>query len=231
MATVARFVTYKHKTAVIYLDNNSTTQCAQEVVTAMLPFFSINYANSSSSHSFGKSARGAVDKAREDLATWLDCSSAEICFTSGATESNNLAIRGIKADGLRNQIVTSSIEHKSVLESCAQVERSHFQVKYLPVDASGRISLEAANKIIDEKTLLVSIHAANNEVGTIQPVQALAKVAHHAGCAVSLRCNSGSGQNPIFTCRRRCGLCVIQWTQNIWAKRYWDIVCSKRSRS
>ncbi len=162
----------------------------------MLPLFSINYANSSSSHSLGKSARAAVDKAREDLATWLDCSSADIVFTSGATESNNLVIQGIKADGSRNQIVTSSIEHKSVLESCAQVERSHFQVKYLPVDTSGRISLAAANKIIDEKTLLVSIHAANNEVGTIQPIQALAKVAHQQGALFHCDATQALGKIP-----------------------------------
>jgi cysteine desulfurase len=180
----------------IYLDNNSTTQCAPEVVAAMLTCFSVHYANASSSHSLGKSASAVVDKAREDLATWLDCASTEIVFTSGATESNNLVIKGIHTDGARNQIVTSSVEHKSVLESVAQVERSCFQVTYLPVDAFGRISLEAANKSINNKTLLVSIQAANNEVGTIQPIQALAKIAHQQGALFHCDATQALGKIP-----------------------------------
>jgi cysteine desulfurase len=162
----------------------------------MLTCFSSNYANSSSTHSLGKSTKAVVENAREDLATWLDCAPTEIFFTSGATESNNLVIQGIKDDGSRNQIVTSSIEHKSVLESCAQAKRSRFQVNYLPVDACGRISLETANKFINEKTLLVSIHAANNEIGTIQPIQALVKVSHQHGALFHCDATQALGKIP-----------------------------------
>lgn len=162
----------------------------------MFTCFSTNYGNPSSTHSAGKSARAAVDKAREDLANWLDCAPTEILFTGGATESNNLVIQGIKDDGSRNHIVTSSIEHKSVLESCAQAGRSRFQVHYLPVDECGRIALEAANKVINEKTLLVSIHAANNEIGTIQPIQALAKIAHQHGAMFHCDATQALGKIP-----------------------------------
>lgn len=170
--------------------------CAPEAVAAMLPYLSTHYANSSSTHSMGRLARAAVEKAREDLALLLDCASTEILFTGGATESNNLVIQGVKCDKSRNQIVTSCIEHKSVLESCAQVERGQIMVNYLPVDTRGRIALETAERFINERTLLVSIHAANNEVGTVQPIQQLAKVAHQHGALFHCDATQALGKIP-----------------------------------
>jgi cysteine desulfurase len=144
----------------------------------------------------GRLARAAVENAREELATLLDCAPTEILFTSGATESNNLVIQGIKAFESRNQIVTSAIEHKSVLESCVQADRANVQVNYLPVDTCGRVSVETAAKIINEKTLLVSIHAANNEVGTIQPIQSLAQLAHQRGALFHCDATQALGKIP-----------------------------------
>lgn len=129
----------------------------------------------------GRIAKAAVERAREGLALLLDCAPTEIFFTSGATESNNVVLRGISGNGSRNHIVTSAIEHKSVLEPCAQLEREQFQVRYLPVDRRGRISLDAAAESIDEATRLVSVQAANNEVGTIHAVQRIAEIAHEKG--------------------------------------------------
>ena len=180
----------------IYLDNNSTTQCAPEAVAAMLSCFSTNYANSASAHSMGRLAKTAVENAREELAALLDCAPTELLFTSGATESNNLVIQGIKTVESRNQIVTSSIEHKSILESCVQAERANVHVNYLPVDTCGRVSVETADNIINDKTLLVSIHAANNEVGTIQPVQSLAKRAHQRGALFHCDATQALGKVP-----------------------------------
>ena len=162
----------------------------------MLSAFSTHYANSSSTHSLGRIAREAVNKARVDLALLLDCSSMELFFTSGATESNNLVIQGIKGAQSRNHIVTSSIEHKSVLEACVQAERRHFKVNYLPVNKLGRVSVDTAATIINDKTLLVSIQAANNEVGTIQPIQTLASLAHQHGALFHCDATQALGKIP-----------------------------------
>jgi len=141
-------------------------------------------------------ARAAVEKAREDIASLLNCTPTELLFTSGATESNNLVIRGIIGNNSRNHIVTSSIEHKSVLESCAEVEHKQIRVDYLPVDEHGRIGLETAENAVSGKTLLVSIHAANNEVGTVQSIQQLAKLAHHHGALFHCDATQALGKIP-----------------------------------
>ena len=147
----------------------------------MLPFLSTSYGNPASTHPMGRIAKAAAERARESLALLLDCAPTEIFFTSGATESNNLVLQGIVGNDSRNHIVTSSIEHKSVLEPCAQLERRQLQVHYIPVDCVGQISLDAAAEVINEYTLLVSIQAANNEVGTIHSVKRLAEIAHEHG--------------------------------------------------
>lgn len=167
----------------------------------MLPFLSSNYGNPASTHPMGRMAKGAVEKARESIASLLDCAPTEIFFTSGATESNNLVLRGVTGSGSRNRIVTSAIEHKSVLGPCARLERNGFQVQYLPVDPAARISLDAAAEIIDGATLLVSIQAANNEVGTIHAVERFAEIAHEKGALFHCDATQALGKIPFSVTR------------------------------
>jgi cysteine desulfurase len=157
----------------IYLDHCATTPVHPDVLEAMLPYLNNNYGNPSSAHIFGKKAQNAINEAREKVASLIQCAPHEIIFTSGGTESNNLAIRGIvnahKEKG--NQIITSKIEHHSVLNTFQYLETEGFQVTYLPVDQLGVVSSELLKESISYKTILVSIMHANNEIGTIQPIE------------------------------------------------------------
>lgn len=167
----------------IYMDNAATTPVRPEVVEAMLPFFTDNFGNSSSVHGFGRKAQQALIDARATMADLLGCTLNEIYFTSCGTESDNWAIRGT-ATRLRskgNHIITSSIEHPAVLNTCKQLEAEGWEVTYLPVDKYGIVSPEDLDKAITDKTILVSIMWANNEIGTVQPIKDLAKVAHDHG--------------------------------------------------
>ncbi|MBM4174598.1 MAG: cysteine desulfurase [Ignavibacteria bacterium] len=163
----------------IYLDNNSTTQVDPRVLEEMLPFFSERFGNSASKqHSFGWIAESAIDRARQRIASLLNANPEEIFFTSGATESNNLAILGIAQayQSKGNHIVTSSIEHPSVLEPCKSLGDRGFKISYVRVDESGKVNLKDLKGLINSKTILVSIMASNNEIGTIQPVDEIAKI-------------------------------------------------------
>ncbi len=167
----------------IYMDNAATTPVRPEVVEAMLPFFTDNFGNPSSVHSFGRTAQQALIDARADIAALLGCTPQEIYFTSCGTESDNWAIRGTAAK-LRKKgshIITSAIEHPAVLNTCKQLEAEGWQVTYLPVDSQGMVSPEDLDKAICDNTVLVSIMWANNEIGTIQPIRELAQVAHNHG--------------------------------------------------
>jgi cysteine desulfurase len=162
----------------IYLDFNASTPIAPGVLEAMMPYLTTKYGNPSSSHSFGVECRAAVEQARERLAKLVGCSSDEIVFTSGATESNNMVVKGIaKAAGKGKHFITSQIEHPAVLEPCRHVERFGYRVTYLPVDKFGLVDPEDLAKAITPDTALISIMHANNEVGTIQDIAALAKIA------------------------------------------------------
>lgn len=164
----------------IYLDNAATTAISDEVLTEMLPSFGSEYGNATSSHSFGREATKLVDIARDRIASGINASSSEIYFTSGGTESNNWAIFGLamanKDKG--NHIITSQIEHHSVLDACKRLEKMGFDVTYLPVDDKGLVSIADLLHYINEKTILVSIMAANNEIGTIQNLKTIAKISH-----------------------------------------------------
>ncbi len=165
----------------IYLDYNATTPVDPVVVEAMLPYLSTHFGNPSSSHSYGRAAHQAVDTARAQVALLLGCLPAEITFTGGGSESDNLAIRGVAfAQRERgNHIITQVTEHPAVLNTCRALERLHgFRVTYLPVDESGRVGPEAVEAAIDEKTVLVTVMHANNETGTLQPIREIAEVAH-----------------------------------------------------
>lgn len=163
----------------IYLDNNSTTPIDPSVLEAMLPFFSTRFGNPSNPlHSLGADAADAVEVARGQVASLIGAAPNEIVFTSGATESNNLALLGVcRFHKLRhNHVITSVTEHKAVLEACRQLEKEGFEITYLPVDRQGRIALEQLENAITPRTLLVSIMAANNEIGTLTPMEELGSI-------------------------------------------------------
>lgn len=164
----------------VYLDNNATTRMRGEVLDAMLPYMKDIYGNASSVHQFGRTARIAIDKARQQVAQALGAASQEeIIFTSGGTESDNYAIRGavhaLKSKG--NHIITSSIEHHAVLNTCKFFEKEGCKVTYVNVDKDGVVNLDELKKSITDKTILITIMYANNEVGTIEPIEEIAKIA------------------------------------------------------
>ena len=163
----------------IYMDNAATTRVSAPVVEAMLPYLTEVYGNPSSVHGFGRDAKKALENARRQVAAALKCESGEVYFTGCGTESDNWAIRGTayakKAKG--NHIITSSVEHHAVLHTCQQLEREGFEVTYLPVDEFGRVSVEDVEKAIRPETTLITIMAANNEIGTLMPIEEIAQVA------------------------------------------------------
>ena len=185
----------------IYLDHHATTSCDPRVVEAMLPFFTEVHANPSSAHPAGVRAKTAVERVREQVASLVGAYPAEIIFTSGATESDNMAILGVvRALGNRTgrrRLVTTRLEHKAVLEPFRLLEQEGFDVQYLPVHASGRVMLEAAAEMITEETLLVSVQAANNEIGTIQPVGELAALAREQGAIFHCDAAQAVGKIPL----------------------------------
>ena len=163
----------------IYLDYGATSPVRPEVMEILLPFFQKEYANAGSIHDFGQRSRDAIELARKQVADSLGASSPrEIIFTGSGTEANNLAILGAarKHRNRGNHVITTSIEHPSVLEACKQLEKEGFEVTYLPVDPYGRISVEQVKDALTEQTILVSVMAANNEVGTLQPIKEIGRL-------------------------------------------------------
>lgn len=167
----------------IYFDNNATTQTDEEVLKAMLPYFVENYGNPSSIYKIGRENRKAVEEARKKVATALNCEPDEIYFTSGGSEADNTAIRGIAYQYQKkgNHIITSKIEHPAVLETCKQLEKEGFEVTYVGVKENGILDLEELKSAIKATTILISVMFANNEIGTIQPIQEIGEIAqkHH----------------------------------------------------
>src|SRR5512146_676203 len=165
----------------IYMDNHATTRVDPRVLEAMLPYFSELFGNAASrNHEFGWVAEQAVEKGREQIAKLIGATSKEIMFPSGATESDNLAIKGI-AEMYRekgNHIITQATEHKAVLDTCKRLEKYGFRVTYLPVQKDGRIDLDDLKRAMDEKTILVTIMAANNEIGVLQPIREIGALCH-----------------------------------------------------
>lgn len=162
----------------IYLDNAGTTQMSGEVLNAMLPYFTEYYGNANSLHEFGREAAEGVNHAREILAKAINCSPNEIYFTSGGTEADNWAIKGIARANVKKgkHIIVSSIEHHAILESCKELEKEGFEISYLPVDSKGMVSIQDLIHEIRKDTTLVSIMAVNNEVGTIQHIKAIGEI-------------------------------------------------------
>jgi cysteine desulfurase len=165
----------------IYMDNHATSPLDPRVLEAMMPYLTTIFGNAASrNHSFGWEAEKAVDAAREQVARLIGASAKEIVFTSGATESDNLALKGV-AEMYRergNHIITQVTEHKAILDTCKRLEKSGYRVTYLPVKADGLIDLDDLKRAIDDKTILVSIMAANNEIGVIQPIREIGAICH-----------------------------------------------------
>jgi cysteine desulfurase len=184
----------------IYMDNHATTPMDPRVLDAMLPYFGKIFGNAASrNHQFGWEAEQAVDLAREQVAKLIGCTPKEIIFTSGATESNNLAIKGI-AEMYRekgNHIITQVTEHKAVLDTCKKLERQGYDITYLPVQEDGLISIEALKAAITDKTILVSIMYANNEIGVIQPMQEIGKLCHEKGILFHTDAVQAVGKIPV----------------------------------
>jgi len=167
----------------IYLDHAATTPTRPEVVKAMLPYFADAFGNPSSIYSYGQEARGAVEEARTKVAELIGARSEEIIFTSGGTEADNYALKGVAYANERkgNHIITTSVEHHAVLEVCKFLERRGFRITYLPVDKYGLVDPDDVRKAITDKTILISVMHANNEVGTIEPVEEVGEIAKEAG--------------------------------------------------
>ena len=161
----------------VYMDNAATTQTYQEVVDAMIPFFTKDYGNASSLHSFGRKARDIMEKSRQNVADLISVDTEEVIFTAGGTESDNIAIKGIALKNKGGHIITSSIEHPAVLETCKYLEKKGFDVTYLGVDKFGMISLDELKEAIRDDTILITIMHANNEIGTIEPISGVGKIA------------------------------------------------------
>jgi cysteine desulfurase len=183
----------------VYMDNHATTPVDPRVVEAMLPYFTEVFGNASSrSHAFGWSAEKAVDQAREEVGALIGGSGKEIVWTSGATESDNLAIKGAaefhKERG--NQIVTAQTEHKAVLDTCKRLEKEGFEVTYLPVAADGRVTADSVRGAMTDKTILVSIMLANNEIGTVNPVDEIGAVVKERGALFHIDAVQGVGKVP-----------------------------------
>ena len=168
----------------VYADNAATTPVSKEVLDAMMPCFTEEFGNPSSLHAKGRSAKALLDSAREKVAKALGATAAEIYFTSSGTEADNWAIRGaatrMRAKG-RTHIITSKIEHPAVLNTCRALEKEGFSVTYLGVDSDGVVDLDELRSVISDKTALVTVMYANNEVGTIEPIEEITEIAHAAG--------------------------------------------------
>src|ERR1700753_2232542 len=184
----------------IYMDDHATTPMDPRVLEAMMPFFTAKFGNAASrNHSFGWEAEQAVEKAREQVAKLIGATAKEIVFTSGATESNNLAIKGI-AEMYRergNHIITQVTEHKAVLDTCKKLEKQGFRVTYLPVKGDGLIDLDDLKRAMDDQTILVSIMYANNEIGVIQPIAEIGKLCHEKGVIFHTDAVQAVGKIPV----------------------------------
>ncbi len=183
----------------IYLDYNATTPIDPEVAEAMLPYVHGLYGNPSSGHFFGRSARAGVDHARAQVASLLGCDTDNLIFTSGGTEANNHAIKGVAEAHCQrgNHVITTAVEHPAVIEVCRYLEGHGFRVTYLPVDEFGMVHPQQVEDAITPETVLVSIMHANNEVGTILPISEIAEIAHRNGALMHSDCAQSVGKIPV----------------------------------
>ena len=199
----------------VYLDHNATTPAAPEVVAAMLPFLSHEYGNASSIHSFGQRARTAVERARESVAALVGARAGEIVFTSGGTEADNLAIFGLvplgpgAPGGVRRHVITTQIEHHAVLNACQFLEREGVEVSYVPVSAAGVVDPQEVRRAIRPETVLITVMHANNEIGTVQPIEEIAKIAAEADIYLHCDAVQSAGKLPLDVARLGVDLLTV----------------------
>ncbi|HKE08983.1 MAG TPA: IscS subfamily cysteine desulfurase [Candidatus Acidoferrum sp.] len=196
----------------IYMDNHATTPVDPRVLEAMLPYFNDKFGNAASrNHSFGWAGEEAVENARQQVASLVGATAKEIIFTSGATESDNLMIKGV-AEMYRekgNHIITQAIEHKAVLDTCKNLEKHGFEVTYLPVQRDGRVDLEDLRKAIKPTTILICVMYANNEIGVINPIQEIGKIAKEHGIIFAVDGVQAAGKVPVDVQRDNIDLLAI----------------------
>jgi cysteine desulfurase len=194
-----------------YFDHNATTPVDPQVLEAMLPYYSDGFGNASSIHSFGQRARAAVEHAREQVAALLGARPAEIVFTSGGTESDNLAIFGVvaAAEGANKHVITTAIEHHAVLNACQALEARGIAVTYVPVSREGVVDPEDVSRALRPETVLISVMAANNELGTIQPIEEIGRIAAAADVYFHTDAVQAAGKLPIDVNRLGADLLAI----------------------
>jgi cysteine desulfurase len=183
----------------IYFDHSATTPVDPEVAKVVLEYMTDKFGNPSSVHAFGREVRKALDTARQNIADLIGANASEIFFTSGGTEADNLALKGVAFANRKkgNHIITTSIEHHAILHSAEYLEKQGFQVTYLPVDEYGMVSVEDVKKAITDKTILISVMFANNEVGTIQPIKEIGELAREKGIYFHTDAVQAAGNYPI----------------------------------
>jgi cysteine desulfurase len=191
----------------IYMDSNATTPVLPDVLEAMRPYYLEHFGNASSIHHYGQHARSAVEKARESVAKLLGCRAAEIVFTSGGTESDNLGVFGIAGAG--DHVITSTIEHHAVLNACKLLEERGIEVTYVDVDSRGFVDLDLVRSAIRPNTKLISIMMANNETGVLQPVEEIGRIAREAGVTFHTDAVQAAGKAPIDVKKIGCDLLSI----------------------
>ncbi len=194
----------------VYLDHNATTPVEPAVLDAMLPYLSGEYGNAASIHTFGQKARAGVEHARESVAALIGARPQEIVFTSGGTESDNHAIFGIAgaASGAKH-VITTTIEHEAVLNTCQALEKSGVEVTYLPVDRDGRLDPDAVRRAIRPETVLITVMHANNELGTVQPIEEIGRIAAEADVSFHTDAVQSAGKVPINVERMQIDLLSI----------------------
>ena len=213
----------------IYMDNHATTPMDPRVLQEMLPYFMEKFGNAASrNHAFGWSAEEGVEEARARIAKLVGATAKEIIFTSGATESDNLAIKGV-AEMYRekgNHIITAVTEHKAVLDTCKRLEKYGYRVTYLPVQKDGLVDLEDLKRAIDDKTILVTIMAANNEIGVLQPIAEIGKICHERGVIFHTDATQAVGKIPINVNKQNVDLYVDFGAQDVRAEGRGRAVCA-----
>ena len=183
----------------IYLDHNATTPILPEVLAAMMPFLAEEYGNASSIHTFGQNARGAVEQARSSVAALIGARASEITFNSGGTESNNQAILGVveAASGGSRHVITSAIEHVAVLDTCKALAKQGVEITFLPVDREGLVNPEDVRRAIRPETVLITVMLANNETGTVEPIEEIGTIAAEKGIVLHADAVQAAGKIPI----------------------------------
>ena len=183
----------------IYFDNAATTRIKSEVLNEMMPYLTTNYGNASSLYTIGRQSKRAIENARKQSAELINCNSNEIYFTGGGSESDNIALKGFSYANRQkgNHIITSKIEHPAVLESCRFLEKRGFEVSYINVNKDGIVDLEELERTIKPTTILISIMFANNEIGTIQPIEEIGKIAKRNNIIFHSDAVQAAGNTPI----------------------------------